>query len=155
MNMSLNKKILAFACTAISLSVLSAVLSFGAGTLKGDVNSDGEVDAADAIKIARYDAGLDEYSQEDYAKLKASGDVNGDGRVDAGDAVLIRRYDAGLISSFDDVDITESTTEPTTETATKPTTEPTTKPTTTETTTKKASVGSEDNTNHDAIIDLT
>lgn len=150
MNMSFNKKILAFACTVISLSVLSAVLSFGAGTLKGDVNGDGEVDAADAIKIARYDAGLDEYSAEDYVRLKTSGDVNGDGRVDAGDAVLIRRYDAGLISSFDGVDVTESTTEPTT----NPTTEPTTEPHT-ETTTKKASVGSEDNTNHDAIIDLT
>ncbi len=62
-------------------------------TLKGDVNGDGTVDAADAVLVQRYDAGMVTFSD---TQLKAA-DVNSDGTVDAADAVLIMRFDAGLI----------------------------------------------------------
>lgn len=61
--------------------------------LKGDVNGDGTVDAADAVLVQRYDAGMINLSK---TQLKAA-DVNSDGTVDAADAVLIMRFDAGLI----------------------------------------------------------
>ena len=64
--------------------------------LLGDVNSDGVVDAGDAVVISRYDAGLISLTDEQLI----AGDVNGDGAVDAGDAVIISRYDAGFISSL-------------------------------------------------------
>ncbi len=63
---------------------------------KGDVNSDGYVDATDASLIARYDAG---YVTLTSAQL-AVADVNKDGYVDATDASLIARYDAGYISEI-------------------------------------------------------
>lgn len=59
--------------------------------LSGDVNSDGFVDAADAILIKRYDAGIIDLTD---AQLAAA-DVTGDGFVDAADAVRILRLDAG------------------------------------------------------------
>lgn len=62
----------------------------------GDVTGDGIVDAADAVMIQRYDAGLINLSVN---QLQAA-DVTGDGTVDAADAVRIQRYDAGLISSL-------------------------------------------------------
>ena len=61
--------------------------------LLGDINSDGVIDAGDAVLISRYDAGFITLTAE---QLNA-GDVNKDGVVDAGDAVIISRYDAGLI----------------------------------------------------------
>ncbi len=64
-----------------------------AAVLKGDVNGDGAVDAADAVLVQRYDAGMITLSE---TQLKAA-DVNSDGTVDAADAVLIMRLDAGLI----------------------------------------------------------
>lgn len=62
----------------------------------GDVNNDGIVDAADAVMIQRYDAGLTNLTSEQISL----GDVNGDGIVDAADAVKIQRYDAGLIDKI-------------------------------------------------------
>lgn len=62
----------------------------------GDVNGDGIVDAADAVMVQRYDAGL--ITLQDAQLIAA--DVTGDGTVDAADAVKIQRYDAGLISSI-------------------------------------------------------
>ena len=64
--------------------------------LMGDVNGDGEIDAADAGLISRYDAGFITLTAEQLL----AGDVNNDGEVDAADAGLISRYDAGFISSF-------------------------------------------------------
>ena len=61
----------------------------------GDVNGDYIVDAADAVMVQRYDAGL--ITLQDAQLIAA--DVTGDGTVDAADAVKIQRYDAGLISS--------------------------------------------------------
>ena len=62
----------------------------------GDTNSDESVDIADALMIARYDAGL---IQLDELQLSVS-DVNKDDSVDIADALMIARYDAGLISSL-------------------------------------------------------
>lgn len=64
--------------------------------LKGDVNGDGAVDAADAVLVQRYDAGMITLSE---TQLKAA-DINSDGTVDAADAVLIVRLDAGLIDKL-------------------------------------------------------
>lgn len=64
--------------------------------LLGDVNDDGIVDAADAVMIQRYDAGIITLTSEQLSV----GDVNGDGIVDAADAVKIQRYDAGLIDTL-------------------------------------------------------
>ena len=65
--------------------------------LLGDVNDDGEIDAADAGLISRYDAGFITLTSN---QLK-TGDVNKDGVVDAADAGLISRYDAGFISTLE------------------------------------------------------
>lgn len=75
---------------------LFAVWEEETSSLLGDVNGDGEIDAADAGLISRYDAGFVTLTSE---QLKA-GDVNKDGVVDAADAGLISRYDAGLIQKL-------------------------------------------------------
>ena len=64
--------------------------------VSGDLNGDGNVDAADAVLMQRYDSGLATLTAE---QLSAA-DVTGDGTVDAADAVKIQRYDAGLISEI-------------------------------------------------------
>ena len=64
--------------------------------IKGDTNGDGSVDIADALMIARYDAGL---VQLDETQLSIS-DVNKDGGVDIADALMVARFDAGLINSL-------------------------------------------------------
>ena len=60
----------------------------------GDTNGDESVDIADALMIARYDAGL---IQLDENQLSVS-DVNKDDSVDIADALMIARYDACLIN---------------------------------------------------------
>lgn len=62
----------------------------------GDINDDKSVDIADALMIARYDAGL---IQLDEVQLSVS-DVNKDGSADIADALMIARYDAGLIDKL-------------------------------------------------------
>lgn len=62
----------------------------------GDVNADDAVDIADALMIARYDAGLVTLTEEQMNV----GDVSGDNEVDIADALMIARYDAGLIEGF-------------------------------------------------------
>lgn len=64
--------------------------------IKGDTNGDGSVDIADALMIARYDAGL---VQLDETQLSIS-DVNKDGGVDIADALMVARFDAGLIQNL-------------------------------------------------------
>lgn len=62
--------------------------------LKGDANGDGDVDASDAVKIRRTDAGGFTANILDDLGILCC-DVNGDGDVDAADATRIQRYDAG------------------------------------------------------------
>ena len=62
----------------------------------GDVNNDGDVDAADALMALQASVGLRALTTNE----KGIADVNGDGYVDAADAILILRYDAGLIDVF-------------------------------------------------------
>ena len=62
----------------------------------GDVNSDGNVTAADARLALRISVGLENVSKE--TKLLA--DVDGNGTVTAADARLILRYSVGLENSF-------------------------------------------------------
>ena len=61
---------------------------------KGDINEDSSVDIADALMIAKYDAGL--ISLDDIGT--AVSDVTGDGSADIADALMVARYDAGLAS---------------------------------------------------------
>ena len=62
----------------------------------GDTNGDESVDIADALMVARYDAGL---IQLDETQLSVS-DVNTDDSVDIADALMVARFDAGLIDSL-------------------------------------------------------
>lgn len=55
----------------------------------GDLNSDGEADIADIIKISRHIIGIDQINDNDLYK---AGDVNNDGDVDIGDIIKISRY---------------------------------------------------------------
>lgn len=64
--------------------------------LPGDLDDDGQVSAADAIRVLRHAVGLEELT----GLALSMADVNGDGGVDAGDAVLILRMAVGLIDSF-------------------------------------------------------
>lgn len=59
---------------------------------KGDVNSDGKVNATDARLALRYGAKLETLT----ATALKNADVNGDGTVNSSDARLILRYSAGL-----------------------------------------------------------
>jgi len=64
--------------------------------LKGDTNSDNDVNIVDVMLALRHSAGLITLSTEDAA----SSDVNSDGEVNIVDVMLILRFSAGLISSF-------------------------------------------------------
>lgn len=60
--------------------------------LKGDVDSDGKITAADARTILRASAGLENLS----AAQKKTADVNNDGKITAADAREVLRESAGL-----------------------------------------------------------
>ena len=72
---------------------LSLASEGGEEIVYGDVNNDGEVDGADALIVAKYDAGLPGF--DTLANMDAA-DVNGDGEVDGADSLIIAKYDAGL-----------------------------------------------------------
>jgi len=76
----------------------TAVMSFVSvrNRLKGDTNSDNDVNIVDVMLALRHSAGLITLSTEDAA----SSDVNSDGEVNIVDVMLILRFSAGLISSF-------------------------------------------------------
>ena len=62
------------------------------GSVSGDVNCSGGVDAIDAALVLQYTAGL-----TGSLPCLGSGDVNANGSVDAVDAALILQFVAGLI----------------------------------------------------------
>ncbi len=63
---------------------------------QGDVNGDGKVSSLDAAFVLRYDADLQELTEQQLA----ASDVTGDGKVTSLDAAMILRYDADLIEGF-------------------------------------------------------
>ena len=65
-------------------------------TVKGDVDLNGKITAADARLALRQSAKLEDLT----ASQKRNADVNGDSLVTATDARLILRYTAGLIKEF-------------------------------------------------------
>lgn len=64
--------------------------------LLGDVNSDGEVQAVDALRVLRFLADQVELSSTE----KLAADVNHDTKIEAVDALRILRYVAGQIEKF-------------------------------------------------------
>lgn len=79
-----------------SLYPSGSVIEYTLYVIKGDINDDGSIDAADAVLALRYGLGSLEL---DEAQLRA-GDVNNDDVVDAADADLIVKYDTGEIAAF-------------------------------------------------------
>lgn len=75
--------------TTFTCTVAEEAITFG------DVNSDGYVDAGDAVLILRNSIGLNELTE---AQVKAA-DVNMDGDVNYMDAISVLQYDAGIIDS--------------------------------------------------------
>lgn len=71
----------------------TVTVSGGQTYKKGDVNMDGKVNAADAIKILRYDAGLETLTA---AQLEIANVAGTNAVVNAADAIKILRADAGL-----------------------------------------------------------
>ena len=59
---------------------------------KGDVDGDGDITAADARKILRASAGLEELQGQNLANA----DADGDGKITAADARKVLRESAGL-----------------------------------------------------------
>ncbi len=58
----------------------------------GDVNGDGAVNSLDAAAILRFDAGLQQLTEDE----KNAADINGDGKVNSLDAAQILKHDARL-----------------------------------------------------------
>ncbi len=73
------------------------IVTVSTTALKGDVNYDGDVDAADALIVLKADVRLTTLT----TAQKKIADVNGDGETDAADAILILKYNAGLIESLE------------------------------------------------------
>ena len=72
-----------------------------AAGLKGDVNGDGLVTAADAQEIQRYAAAQNSLiTDAEIAYWLSVADINGDGLLTAADAQEIQRYAAGLESAL-------------------------------------------------------
>lgn len=61
----------------------------------GDVNSDGKINAYDAMFIAQEIVGL---NPTGFVEMAA--DVNGDGKINAYDAMLVAQYIVGIIKEF-------------------------------------------------------
>lgn len=72
--------------------VLSAECDYEKGKLKGDINLDGRVTAADARLVLRYSARLDTTN----TNVKKYGDINSDGKITSADARLVLKISAGL-----------------------------------------------------------
>ena len=62
----------------------------------GDVNNDGEINAADALLALKAAVGKAELTEAQ----SLSANVNGDARIDAADALLILQRAVGKISQF-------------------------------------------------------
>lgn len=83
-------------CLPIGSAYAYPVLKGTGNIVYGDVNGDGETDSLDAALMLKYDAGMNDLTDDQFI----AADVNGDKEVDALDAALILKYDAGMIDSF-------------------------------------------------------
>ena len=63
---------------------------------KGDVNTDGEIDAKDALHILQNAVGKREFNQLQFT----AGNVNGDEKIDAKDALLVLKKAVNKIEEF-------------------------------------------------------
>lgn len=73
-----------------------ASFSYYAPYVLGDVNSDGKIEAVDALRVLRFLADQVELSSTE----KLAADVNRDTKIEAVDALRILRYVAGQIEEF-------------------------------------------------------
>ena len=64
--------------------------------IKGDLDGDGEVTAADAVLLARYLADLIELDE----KQRKAADIDNDGEITSADSVILARFLAGLIDNL-------------------------------------------------------
>lgn len=88
-------KAILIATVMFIVAALFSVPTFAASAVAyGDVNSDGRVNAKDAVEVLRYVAGINKTISNQTA------DVNADGKVTASDAVYILRRTAGIIKEF-------------------------------------------------------
>ncbi len=69
------------------------IVTVSTTALKGDVNYDGDIDAADALLVLKSDVRLVTLT----SAQKQIADVNGDGAIDAADAIWILKFNAGLV----------------------------------------------------------
>ncbi len=91
------KKILAVVLALVmALSVLAMNASAVTDVDYGDMNSDGNINASDALSVLQMSTGIVEAS--DYQL--AIGDINADGKTNSSDALLILQLSTGLITSF-------------------------------------------------------
>lgn len=94
----MKKKIIAKMITIlIAVSIISAnLITVFASEKYGDVNSDGVIDASDALHILKHSAKVDvlEENKLIYA------DVDGNNSIDAKDSLYVLKYSANIISCF-------------------------------------------------------
>ena len=91
----------------------------------GDANFDDKINAEDALAVLKHAARLEELGE--YHFIRA--DVDGNKTVDAKDALYILQYAAHIITSFDEIKVTDAPLEPTDVPTDEPTPVPTKIPT--------------------------
>jgi hypothetical protein len=77
-------------------AMLGEIIVWGEGRLEGDVNDDGNIDAGDALLIAKHIIGTVTLTGDDFL----AADVNDDTFVDAADALLVAKYIVGTVTGF-------------------------------------------------------
>lgn len=89
----MKKRFLSVLTTLVLLAIIGVFAVTGAEALTiGDLNSDGQITAADARLVLRASVGLEQFSEE---QNKAA-DVNRDGTITAADARMVLRASVGL-----------------------------------------------------------
>ena len=94
--MKSSRKCLLSILLAIAVLVCSYPVGIASTLVMGDINSDGRIDAADALLALQSSVALRVLSAEE----KSMAEVNADGKIDATDALLILQRSVGLITQF-------------------------------------------------------
>lgn len=92
-NSQLNETVIIAGYPGSSAEMLALVNGLTFRALGGDVNSDGLVNANDALFVLKHAAGLEKFTDE---IILASADMNTDEKIDASDALEILKKAAGL-----------------------------------------------------------